>query len=301
MKVLNFGSMNIDYVYKVPHTVARGETVSSLSRETFIGGKGLNQSVAMARAGLDVCHAGAVGQDGKDLVNFLGAAGVNISYVEILENVPTGHTVIQNDLEGDNSILLFSGANRAITPRMVDQVLKDFEQGDLLIFQNEISQLAYLVECAHEKGMTIIFNPSPMDQIIKSLPLEYVDYFFVNEIEAGQLTNLNPMDEKGLIRELPGYFPKARILLTLGARGSYYLEGERVIHQPIYPARVLDTTAAGDTFSGYFIRSIVLGEDIKKGLDLAARAAAITVSRRGAAPSIPFLEEVVDTRDSSQG
>ena len=187
MKVLNFGSLNIDYVYKVEHIVKRGETLSSQMLNIYPGGKGLNQSVALGKAGIDVWHAGAVGEDGTFLIELLKEAGVDTSYVKILTDIKSGHAIIQNDKEGDNCIVLYGGANQAITKEQVDQTLNRFEEGDYLILQNEINELDYIMEKAHEKGMRIVLNPSPANEMIQKLPLSYVNYFILNEIEAGRI------------------------------------------------------------------------------------------------------------------
>ena len=163
MKVLSFGSLNIDYVYKVDHFVQKGETLSSKSLNVFSGGKGLNQSIALAKAGVETYHAGAIGEDGKFLLEILEEAGVDTSCVKILSDERTGNAIIQNDEDGDNCILLYGGANQAITKAQVDAVLSRFDAGDYLVLQNEINELPYMMTKAHEKGMKIVLNPSPMN------------------------------------------------------------------------------------------------------------------------------------------
>ena len=190
MKVLCFGSLNIDYTYKVDHFVKKGETLSSESLKVFSGGKGLNQSIALAKAGADIWHAGAIGSDGIFLVKELEKAGVNTEYITVLENVRTGNAIIQNDKEGDNCIILYGGANHAITKEQVNSVLEHFHSGDFLVLQNEINELPYIMEQAHKKDMKIVLNPSPMNDRIFELPLAYVNYFVLNEIEAGQLLDM---------------------------------------------------------------------------------------------------------------
>ena len=295
MKVLNFGSLNIDYVYRVPHFVQRGETLFSTERNIFSGGKGLNQSVALSRAGLDVYHAGCIGTEGTLLTEELHRAGVDTTYVRVLEEVPSGHTVIQNAEDGDNCILLFGGANQEITTEQIDETLKGFAAGDYLVLQNEINNLAYLMLKAHEQGMKVVLNPSPMNEEILKLPLHTVSVFFVNEIEASQLTGVAADDADRLVTALREHFPDARVVLTLGANGSRYLDGDAVISQNVFPVQAVDTTAAGDTFTGFFLAGIIEGKAPDKALELAARAAAISVTRQGAAPSIPTREEVEKT------
>ncbi|MCR4655492.1 MAG: ribokinase [Lachnospiraceae bacterium] len=292
MKVLNFGSLNIDYVYKVDHIVLKGETESSFSRNIFAGGKGLNQSIALGRAGVKAYHAGCIGEDGLFMTELLKEAGVDSSLVRVLKDSPSGHTVIQNDKDGDNCILLYGGANVRVTEEQADETLSHFDGGDYLVLQNEISVLPYIVKKAHERGMKIVLNPAPMNENIERLELSYIDYFILNEIEASQLTGKSPEDEEELIKGLKEKFPSAKVVLTLGSKGSVYFDDKETVRQGIYEVRPVDTTAAGDTFTGYFLAGITEGMEVKDALDMAAKASSITVTREGAVPSIPLRSEV---------
>ena len=292
MKILNFGSLNIDYVYKVDHIVKKGETISSQSLNLFSGGKGLNQSVALGKSGVNVYHAGAIGSDGGFLLDILKEAGVNTTYVDILDMVQTGSAIIQNDKDGENCIILYGGANQMIQKSHIDKVLSDFSEGDFLILQNEINELPYLIEKAHQKKLTVVLNPSPMDEKVFELPLNYIDYFILNEVEAMQLTG-GVVDQKDIIERLGEKFPRAKIVLTLGQEGSLFTDGKKVIGQKSYKVETVDTTGAGDTYTGYFISGIVKETGIQKAMELASKASAIAVSRAGAAPSIPSIEEVM--------
>lgn len=209
-------------------------------------------------------------------------AGVHTELIEHLDG-QTGHAIIQKDPAGQNCILLYGGANQRITREMVDRVLTQFEADDFLILQNEISEIGYIMEKAHEKGMKIVLNPSPMNAKILSYPLEYVDYFLLNEVEASDICGIEATkDPQALMNGLVKQFPEAKIVLTLGGDGSVYRDGDTVLRQGIYKVPVVDTTAAGDTFTGYFIGGLQLGEDPKTALEHAAKAAAIAVSRPGA-------------------
>lgn len=300
MRILNFGSLNIDYVYKVDHFVRGGETLSADRMSIFCGGKGLNQSVAMGRAGLDVYHAGSIGKDGMFLLDMLRSAGVNTDNVRIRNDVMTGNAVIQNDNEGDNCIIINGGANQAIDDEQVDRTMNCFTAGDYLVLQNEINDLPYIAEHAHTNGMKIVLNPSPMDKKVLELDLQQIDWFILNEIEACQLSGVESDDEQVLLNALLGKFPQAHIVITLGDRGSCYADRDKTCRQDIYKARVVDTTAAGDTFTGYLMAGIVNGYPIEKCLDMASKAAAIAVTRSGAAPSIPTIQEVTDWPTISQ-
>lgn len=295
MKILSFGSLNIDYVYSVPHFVKKGETLSAKELNVYTGGKGLNQSIALARAGVETYQAGAIGTDGMFLLEQLKEAGVKTDLVKILDDVRTGNAIIQNDDEGDNCIVLFGGANQAITKEQVDEAFKDFTNEDYLLIQNEINELSYIVEKAKEEGMKIILNPSPMNEKIMKLPLDQIDYFILNEIEAMQILEMDKPEEidgKYIASLLHEKFKDATIVLTLGSEGSVCISDDEYVEQSIYKVKAIDTTAAGDTYTGYFIAGILNGKTIKESMDIASKASAIAVTRQGAAPSIPVLEEV---------
>ena len=268
MKILSFGSLNIDYVYKVSHFVKKGETLSAEELNVYTGGKGLNQSIALSRAGMETYHAGAIGMDGLFLLDQLKEAGVNTDLVKILEDVRTGNAIIQNDEEGDNCIILFGGANQAISKEQVDEVFEHFKNEDYLLIQNEINELPYIVKKAKETGMQILDMEEP-----KEIDGKYIS---------------------GLLHQK---FPEATIVLTLGSEGSVCISGDEYVEQSIYKVKTVDTTAAGDTYTGYFIAGILNGKTIKEAMDTASKASAIAVSRQGAAPSIPYLEEVEEYKN----
>ena len=289
MKVLNFGSLNIDYVYTVDHIVRGGETISSEKTETFPGGKGLNQSIALARAGVPVYHAGAVGEDGEMLLELCRANGVDTRFIRRTEG-RNGHTVIQLHRNGQNCILLFGGSNQKQTKEHIDEVLSHFEAGDMLVLQNEVNHLDYLIDRAWERGMVIVLNPSPFDDKLKACDMTKVAYFLVNEVEAEQMTGeSDPAKQPERLLEA---YPGGKFVLTMGSRGSMYKDSLQEFHQDIYKVNAVDTTAAGDTFTGFFLAAILEGRPIPEALDEAARASAIAVSRPGASSSIPTVEEV---------
>lgn len=292
MKILNFGSLNIDYVYSLNHFVQKGETITSDKLNVFAGGKGLNQSIALSRAGGNVYHAGAIGADGVFLEEVLNEAGVDTRFLMKCEDVRTGNAIIQKDRGGDNCIILYGGANQAITKEMADEVLSAFGEGDWLFLQNEISEIPYIVEKAHERGMRIVLNPSPMNEKILRINLNYIDCFILNEVEAHALVR-EDADQAALLNQLKERFPHAEIVLTLGEKGSVYVGAEGIAEQKAYQVATVDTTAAGDTFIGYYMAERLQGESVKEALDMASRASAIAVSKKGAAPSIPNRDEVL--------
>lgn len=290
MKVLNFGSLNIDNVYSLEHFVGAGETVSALSCETFVGGKGLNQSVALSCAGAEVYHAGAVGEeDGKILVDTLEKYHIDTTYVERVAS-PSGNAVIQVEREGNNAIIVCAGANGMISEGFIDKVLSHFSKNDILLLQNEINNVSYIINRASEKGMYIVFNPSPMNDGVFKLPLEKVNCFILNETEASEILRTDVSDnlDDGLLK----IFPFSAIVLTLGEKGSIYRNAERKITQKSYRIKAVDTTGAGDTFTGFFIGRISCGDSIENALDFASRAAAISVTVKGASNSVPDAKTV---------
>ncbi|MEA4932582.1 MAG: ribokinase [Lawsonibacter sp.] len=288
-RILSYGSLNLDYVYHVPHFVAPGETLFSTARDLNCGGKGLNQSVAAARAGGTVFHAGKMGRDGQLLADMLSSSGVDLSLLSVGDG-PSGHAIIQVEPGGQNCILLYGGSNREITRQEIDQALERFGPGDYLMLQNEINGLDYLMERAAQKGISIVFNPSPIDETIVHLPLQRVSLLVFNEIEGAALSGCT--EGEAMLDTLRRRWPECRLLLTLGSRGCIYDDGIRRLCHSAYQVTAVDTTAAGDTFTGYFVACLANGIEPEACLMLASRAAAIAVSRPGAAPAIPTMDEV---------
>ncbi len=297
MKILNFGSCNIDYVYTLSHIVRVGETLGSDKMETFAGGKGLNQSIALSRAGAKVYHAGCVGSDGGMLVDLLRTNGVDVSNVKTVDS-KNGHAIIQVSRGGENCIFLYAGSNSMISKAHIDTVLDGFDKGDILLLQNEINNLKYIVEKAYKKGMCIILNPSPINEKIFEIDFNMLSYIILNEVEAKDITGAS-LPEKS-IDYFKGKYPKLRVMLTLGENGCVYSDSEKNTYHPIFETDVVDTTAAGDTFTGYFVAGISEDRPIEEILKTACLASAIAVSRHGAAPSIPFADEVNEKMEIMQ-
>ena len=289
MKILNFGSCNIDYVYNVDHIVIPGETLPSTALELFPGGKGLNQSIAVARAGGEIYHAGCVGEDGEMLKDVLKGDGVDISLLKTLKG-QSGHAIIQLSSEGENAILIYSGANGSITEAFIDEVLSNFGDGDFIILQNELNNVELIIEKAAEKGMRIVFNPAPFSENLKNIDYNNISYLILNEIEACGLGGKgSPEENLSVIKEL---YPNTRTVLTLGDKGCIYSDLYVTFYHPSFKVDVVDTTAAGDTFIGYFISEIAKGTPTTDAIKIATGASALTVSKKGASTSIPFGREV---------
>lgn len=292
MRVLCFGSLNYDHVYEMDHFTEPKETQSSLSYIRNFGGKGLNQSIALAKAGTDVFHAGRVGSDGQDFIDYLNSYKVATDYLIKDMEQATGHAIIEI-CKGQNRIILHGGANQAIDEKQIDETLEHFTGGDLLLIQNEISNLSYLISKAHEKEMFIVFNVAPMNEKVFTYPLEKVDMFIVNEIEAAGLAKVATDDIDLIIDGLRRNFPDKQIVLTVGENGSYYIHGETLIQQEAFKVEAIDTTAAGDTFTGFFLASYLKDHNVQAALRLAAKASSITVQGKGAAQSIPDISELL--------
>lgn len=290
VKFLNFGSMNIDTFFRVDHIVRPGETISADSIEKRAGGKGLNQSIALAKISDELHHAGNIGSDGKFLLDEMKANKVDISLVKTSKK-ETGNAIIQVDYKGENSIILFKGANFDNSKEYIDQVLGKFGENDILLLQNEINLLPYIVDRAYDRGMKIALNPSPITEQLKNIDLNKIDLLLVNEIEAKTLANVDKV-EKG-IDFFRANYPDLKIVMTLGAKGSVYIDREKIIRQDSYKVKAIDSTGAGDTFTGYFLGYFYKGHSLEESLEIASKAAALSVSKKGASISIPSHKEVL--------
>ncbi len=288
-RIVNVGSVNIDHVYRVPHFVRPGETLAGEDYQRFPGGKGFNQSIALARAGARVSHAGCIGEDGLWLREMLRSEGVDTERLAIVD-APTGNAIIQVTPDGQNAILLHGAANQAMTPERGIDILAQCTSDDLLLMQNEIGAMPDIMACAGHKELPVILNPAPMSEAVLTYPLEHVSLLIVNEIEAAQFVGEG--DPGTLVKRLRKRFPQAHVLLTLGARGVMAANEREVLTIPGFSVEAVDTTAAGDTFIGYFLAARTHGESLPRSLRRACAAAALCCRRRGAAAAIPHRKEV---------
>ena len=291
MNILNFGSCNIDHVYSLDHFVRPGETITSERLCDFPGGKGLNQSIAISRSGTKVYHAGCIGSDGGMAKETLEGSGVDTTYLKTVD-APTGHAIIQVDKNGENNIIIFGGANRKITKDYVDEVLSHFDADTIVVLQNEISELSYIIDRASDIGMKIILNPSPFEESLLDIDIKKLFMLILNETEGFAFLKTDTVSAACDFFLADKNFPK--VIMTLGADGCIYLDpksGER-LEQSAYCVDVVDTTSAGDTFSGYFISALAHGDDTADALKKASAAAALATSKEGASVSIPKKDEV---------
>lgn len=295
MAVINFGSINIDHIYSVPHFVTPGETLSSSHYQSVLGGKGANQSIACALAGTPVKHVGGVNSGDTSYINQLESAGVDCQFVQQFDELASGHAIIQVNDEGENAIVLFGGANNALSEAQLDNAINSAETDDWVLLQNETNAIGAIIDKAAAKGLAIAFNPAPMTPDIADLPLEKISLLFVNEVEAMQLTNTQTIEDASSI--LSSHYPNTKVIMTLGKAGVSYLHQGQQINVAGFKVKAADTTAAGDTFTGYFlatyIDSLAQGNtDPQTALKTACAAAALCVTKEGAAPSIPEAADV---------
>jgi len=285
----NLGSINIDHVYRVSHFVQPGETLASSDLQTLLGGKGANQSLALARAGASVRHIGSINSADGWAANTLSDSGVDISGIAQIEQA-SGHAIIQVDDTGENSILLHGGANQSLSEAHIEQTLASAQAGDWLLMQNECNGLNHAIKIAEQRQMKIAFNPAPMSEPVKNMALEKCTVIILNEIEALQLSGKN--EKTDATAALLKRFPDVQLVLTEGSAGaSWYYQGEHEF-MAAHKVSVVDSTAAGDTFVGYFLAAQVAEDNAAQALQIACAASAIAVTTLGASSSIPSMDAV---------
>ncbi|MDD7464230.1 MAG: ribokinase [Anaerococcus sp.] len=289
MKILNFGSINIDKIFSVDHIVRPGETIDSKLYEEKIGGKGLNQSIALAKVSDEVYHAGKLNTKDDFILDYLEDNRVNTKYIRKTE-IFTGSAFIQLDKSGENSIVLSHGANYDMDTDFIDEVLADFEKDDILLLQNEINNLEYIIDEAHKKEMFIVLNPSPINEDLLKIDLNKINMLIMNETEAKDISGEN--DDIKIIDKLKFTYGNLKTIITLGQKGSIYFDENKNVSQDAYKVEVVDTTGAGDTFTGYFVGLMAKGYDVEECLNYASLASALAVKVKGASNSIPEFDKV---------
>ena len=286
MKVLNFGSINKDFIYSVNDFVNPGETISSIKYNIKIGGKGLNQSVAISKAGQKIYHAGIINIDDTFILDKLKKWNVNCENILIGDN-PTGHAIIQVDKKGENSIIIHGGANDDVDIKFIESVLSKFNSGDILVLQNEINNIKEIIKRAHHKKMKIVFNPAPFNKEILSYDLNKISTLILNQTEGEALSKEKKPDN--ILKVLNSKFKNTEIILTLGEKGSIYSFKDQLFKIEAHRADTVDTTGAGDTFIGYYVAGLISGMNKKENLNRASEAAAIATTKIGGAESIPRI------------
>lgn len=290
MAVYNFGSINIDYIYRVDHFVSPGETLASTDFNMVLGGKGANQSVACARAQCDVFHIGGIGHADVAQLDVMKDAGVDTSGVTLHHSTASGHAIIQVNKDAENAIILYPGANHGLTPEQIKNALAGATKDDWVLLQNETNCIAEIIEIAHAAGVKVAFNPAPMTDEVAALPLDKITLLIVNEVEAMQLTGADSIaDAKAT---LTSDYPALTVILTLGKSGAIGMHQGEFTSVSAFSVETKDTTAAGDTFIGYLLAMLHKGKSLKQAMLQASAASALAVTRDGAVPSIPQLAEV---------
>ena len=283
MTVFNLGSINIDLVYSVSHFPAPGETLTTLDHQRNLGGKGANQSIALARAGADVRHIGATNPEDEWLRAEMRDAGVEMSGIQD-SRLATGHAIVSVSADGENQILLFPGANHDIDMDVAAAGLDLASPSDWGLLQNETNGGSAFVAAVRECGLKLAYSAAPFDAKITAGLLPHTDLLIVNEGEAEALAAMlgTPAAEAGI----------PHLVITRGGDGADYIGEVGSFHQPAFDVDVVDTTGAGDCFFGYFLAEIAAGRQVPQALRLASAAGALHVTRKGAGAAIPARADV---------
>ena len=289
MAIINFGSINIDHVYQVEHFVQPGETLASHQYQQLLGGKGANQSIALAKAGAEVRHVGRIHNNDAHIKQTLIKHGIDCKHVQC-SDTPSGHAIIQVTPSAENAIVLFGGANQELDHKSVMAALDGAKSTDWVLTQNETSAIEDVLRQAKAYGLKVAFNPAPMAPQVKQLPSDCIDLLIVNEVEAAEFADTE--DLAGIEAYFKTHWAHAEVIITLGKQGVVMLRGEQRIEVPAFVVSAVDTTAAGDTFIGFFLAAYSEHADAKHALQKACAASALAVTVEGAAQSIPELDAV---------
>ena len=281
--ILNFGSINIDNVYQVSRFPEAGETISSKSYEKILGGKGINQSIAIQRAGGDVKHIGFIGDD-EWILNQISSMDMKVDFISKCYG-PTGHAIIFVDESGENEIIIHPGANNKFSKSQCFEILENFTSKDTwVVLQNEINLSVEIATKAKELGFKVCYSAAPFDSDHARKMLPHIDLLAMNETELKELQKSLGENVFNLDIDM--------ILVTLGSQGAELHLGNSTIKQSSFVNKAVDTTGAGDTFLGSFLACHNNGYVTEKSLEYAAAASSIQITRVGAAKAIPTFDEV---------
>ena len=291
MAIYNLGSINIDYIYGLPHLVTAGETLAATRYDTVLGGKGANQSIAIAKAGGTVFHAGMIHRNDANWLKPLHAAGVETNAV-LLGDIPTGHAIVavddNSDYRGENQIILAPLSNQALPSSLIGELLQTATAGDWALAQNETNLTADFLTAAKTRGLHICYSAAPfvVDTTLALLPI--IDVLIVNSIEAEAISHATgkPIDQLNI----------PHLIITHGAAGADYSGMDGKFHIPAVQVAAVDTTGAGDTYLGYVLAQLDQHIPVKTAMHIAANAAAIQVTRHGASAAIPDLAETLTSQ-----
>jgi ribokinase len=289
MTIYNLGSINIDMVYRVPHLPVPGETLAAKAYTQGLGGKGANMSVAAARAAARVRHIGAVGVDGRWAVERLLEYGVDTTHIFELPEA-TGHAIINVDDAGENAIVLWAGANNQITIDQIGRALAEANTSDTLMMQNETTGQVDAAKIAKDLGLQVVYAAAPFDADAVTPLLPYIDLLVLNEVEAQQLETATGQAPEALQID--------NVIVTLGGDGCRWYANSAKLVTDFDAIRVtpIDTTGAGDTFTGYVVAALDRGMPMAQAIKLATQAGALMVTRLGTADVIPDLKEIQDAK-----
>jgi ribokinase len=295
-KITVIGSSNTDMICRVPSIPRPGETILGKDFFSVQGGKGANQAVAAARAGGDVTFIACVGNDtfGQQAIEAYQKEGINTSCIQIINGIATGVALINVDDSGENSIAVAPGANSKLSPEMIDGFMQVILKSDIVLMQLEIplETVYHIARMAHAANIPVVLNPAPAHIIDKEI-MKLLTMVTPNEYEANLLSEVWPeaRDEMESAAEIQKQGVRS-VIVTIGSKGAYYLDGESSGNVAGIQVKAVDTTAAGDTFNGYLVVELGKGKTLAQAIAVANRAAAISVTRIGAQPSIPYATEL---------
>ncbi|MEW8972919.1 MAG: ribokinase [Tissierellaceae bacterium] len=294
--VIVVGSMNMDLVVNTDEIPKVGETVLGNELLQIPGGKGANQGVAIAKLNNNITFLGKVGKDGfgDELLKSMSNAGVNIEHIERVE-ISTGIAIINVDKEGNNNIVVVSGANGRVDKEYLNRHISAFKEADIVVFQLEIplDTVREGLRIAKELGKTTILNPAPAMDLDDSI-IETIDILIPNEHELERLSKVKVKDKESIVEAANVLLKKGirEIIVTLGSKGVFHIDDNGYKFFPAYKVNVVDTTAAGDSFIGGFVCSYMDDKDIEKAIDMGQKTAALAIQKVGAQSSLPSREEV---------
>lgn len=298
-KVTVVGSLNVDTTMKIKRMPLPGETIAAMGKSSAAGGKGANQAVSAARSGAQTSFVGEVGKDngGQMMLKDLQDNGIDVSGIRENDQVGTGSAAILLDENGQNSILVYGGANQQLSVEDVEAAKKQIVSADFVVAQFETPQAATLraFQLAKENGVTTILNPAPAQKIDPAV-LKLTDLIIPNETESSALTGIIITDETSMLMSAAKFAQMGvrNLIITVGAKGAFYCTQDGYNFIPAFKVDAVDTTAAGDTFIGAL--SSQLKQDmsnIEKALVYAQRASSLAVQKMGALPSIPTKDQII--------
>lgn len=298
-KIVVLGSINVDTILNIARLPLPGETMAMSDRSTAGGGKGANQAIAAVRAGADTSFIAKIGQDraADFMLDTFKYDGLNIDHVTQDEKAGTGKAYILLDEKGQNSILIYGGANQTITTEDIKNASKTIAEADCLIteFETPLDATIEAFKIAKENNVLTILNPAPAKTNIPEELLQLSDIIVPNETEAEAITGIKVTDEASMVAASNKLHTMGvkNVIITVGANGSFYSQGEKNGFVDAFKVNTVDTTAAGDTFIGYLASELKADlSNIEEAMKFASKASSITVQTQGAQNSIPYVKNV---------